>query len=83
MDKVTAFATYTSLNLGTLERAHTADLPRWDLIAVDKAHRTPPGRISKPWAVVHDNTRIPALRRLYMTTTPRLSQVHDGPIPCM
>jgi hypothetical protein len=31
----------------------------------DEAHRAS-GRIGKPWAVVHDNTRIPALRRLYM-----------------
>ncbi|MGW0883483.1 Helicase associated domain protein [Streptomyces sp. NPDC002671] len=72
-DKITVFATYASLGLGTLERAHAAGLPGWDLIVVDEAHRTS-GRIGKPWAVVHDNTRIPALRRLYMTATPRLWQ---------
>ncbi|MFI9810230.1 Helicase associated domain protein [Streptomyces sp. NPDC052301] len=76
LDKVTVFATYASLGLGTLERAHTAGLPGWDLIVVDEAHRTS-GRIGKPWAVVHDNTRIPALRRLYMTATPRLWQPDD------
>ncbi|MFD7121478.1 Helicase associated domain protein [Streptomyces sp. NPDC059922] len=70
-DKVTVFATYASLGLGTLERAHKAGLPGWDLIVVDEAHRTS-GRLGKPWAVVHDNTRIPSLRRLYMTATPRL-----------
>ncbi|MCE0446858.1 hypothetical protein LT493_26430 [Streptomyces tricolor] len=43
---------------------------------VDEAHRTS-GRIGKPWAVVHDNTRIPALRRLYMTATPRLWQLDE------
>ncbi|MER6075357.1 Helicase associated domain protein [Streptomyces sp. NPDC001817] len=75
-DKVTVFATYASLGLGTLERAHTAGLPGWDLIVVDEAHRTS-GRLGKPWAVVHDNTRIPALRRLYMTATPRLWQLDD------
>ncbi|MEU6672470.1 Helicase associated domain protein [Streptomyces sp. NPDC046727] len=75
-DKVTVFATYASLGLGTLERAHKAGLPGWDLIVVDEAHRTS-GRIGKPWAVVHDNTRIPALRRLYMTATPRLWQLDD------
>ncbi|MEU2065253.1 Helicase associated domain protein [Streptomyces sp. NPDC013455] len=75
-DKVTVFATYASLGLGTLERAHTAGLPGWDLIVVDEAHRTS-GRVGKPWAVVHDNTRIPALRRLYMTATPRLWQLDD------
>ncbi|MDG9715379.1 DEAD/DEAH box helicase [Streptomyces sp. DH24] len=76
-DKVTVFATYASLGLGTLERAHRAGLPGWDLIVVDEAHRTS-GRIGKPWAVVHDNTRIPALRRLYMTATPRLWQLDEG-----
>ncbi|MFH8935173.1 DEAD/DEAH box helicase [Streptomyces griseosporeus] len=75
-DKVTVFATYASLGLGTLERAHAAGLPGWDLIVVDEAHRTS-GRIGKPWAVVHDNTRIPALRRLYMTATPRLWQMDE------
>ncbi|MEV0982488.1 Helicase associated domain protein [Streptomyces sp. NPDC049915] len=75
-DKVTVFATYASLGRGTLERAHKAGLPGWDLIVVDEAHRCS-GRIGKPWAVVHDNTRIPALRRLYMTATPRLWQLDE------
>ncbi|MGW8976201.1 Helicase associated domain protein [Streptomyces platensis] len=75
-DRVTVFATYASLGLGTLERAHQAGLPGWDLIVVDEAHRTS-GRIGKPWAVVHNNTRIPSLRRLYMTATPRLWQLGD------
>ncbi|MFI8895446.1 DEAD/DEAH box helicase [Streptomyces paradoxus] len=76
-DKVAVFATYASLGLGTLERAHQAGLPGWDLIVVDEAHRTS-GRLGKPWAVVHDNARIPALRRLYMTATPRLWQLDEG-----
>ncbi|MFJ5534951.1 Helicase associated domain protein [Streptomyces sp. NPDC093261] len=75
-DKATVFATYASLGLGTLERAHARGLPGWDLIVVDEAHRTS-GRIGKPWAVVHDNARIPALCRLYMTATPRLWQLDD------
>ncbi|MEV7203508.1 DEAD/DEAH box helicase [Streptomyces griseoluteus] len=75
-DRVTVFATYASLGLGTLERAHQAGLPGWDLIVVDEAHRTS-GRLGKPWAVVHDNTRIPSLRRLYMTATPRLWQIDE------
>ena len=76
MDRVTVFATYASLGLGTLERAHRAGLPGWDLIVVDEAHRTS-GRIGKPWAVVHDNSRVPAARRLYMTATPRLWELGD------
>ncbi|MFF7415437.1 DEAD/DEAH box helicase [Streptomyces lydicus] len=78
LDKVTVYATYASLGLGTLERAHEAGLPGWDLIVVDEAHRTS-GRIGKPWAVIHDNTRIPSLRRLYMTATPRLWQLDEDP----
>ncbi|MGA5318155.1 Helicase associated domain protein [Streptomyces pseudogriseolus] len=76
LDKVTVFATYASLGLGTLERAHAAGLPGWSLIVLDEAHRVS-GRIGRPWAVVHDNTRIPALRRLYMTATPRLWQLDE------
>ncbi|MGX1887136.1 DEAD/DEAH box helicase family protein [Streptomyces sp. NPDC055287] len=75
-DKLTVFATYASLGLGTLERAHAAGLAAWDLIVVDEAHRVS-GRIGKPWAVVHDNQKIPSLRRLYMTATPRLWQLGD------
>lgn len=41
---------------------------------MDESHRVS-GRIGRPWAVVHDNHRIPSLRRLYMTATPRLWQV--------
>ncbi|WP_444544920.1 Helicase associated domain protein [Streptomyces kronopolitis] len=74
LGRVTVFATYASLGLGTLERAHAAGLSGWDLIVVDEAHRTS-GRLGKPWAVVHDNERIPSLRRLYMTATPRLWQL--------
>ncbi|MEV0040602.1 Helicase associated domain protein [Streptomyces sp. NPDC050804] len=76
LEKVTVYATYASLGLGTLERAHAAGLSAWDLIVVDEAHRTS-GRIGKPWAVVHDNQKIPSLRRLYMTATPRLWQLGD------
>ncbi|WP_217243238.1 DEAD/DEAH box helicase [Streptomyces sp. AC555_RSS877] len=75
-DKVTVFATYASLGLGTLERAHEGGLPGWDLIVVDEAHRCS-GRIGKPWAVVHNNQKIPSLRRLYMTATPRLWQLDE------
>ncbi|MEW2400247.1 Helicase associated domain protein [Streptomyces sp. NPDC046862] len=75
-NKVTVFATYASLGLGTMECAHAAGLPGWSLIVVDEAHRVS-GRIGRPWTVVHDNTRIPALRRLYMTATPRLWQLDE------
>ncbi|WP_437098856.1 DEAD/DEAH box helicase family protein [Streptomyces flavidovirens] len=73
--KATVFATYASL--GTLERAHQAGLEPWDLIVIDEAHRVS-GRIGKPWAAVHDNTKIPAASRLYMTATPRLWQASEA-----
>ncbi|MGW1887879.1 Helicase associated domain protein [Streptomyces sp. NPDC001970] len=76
LEKVTVFATYASLGLGTLERAHRAGLAAWSLICVDEAHRTS-GTIGKPWSVVHDNLRVPADRRLYMTATPRLWQLGE------
>ncbi|MEU1854385.1 Helicase associated domain protein [Streptomyces sp. NPDC019990] len=76
LEKVTVYATYASLGLGTLERAHAEGLAAWDLIVVDEAHRVS-GRIGKPWAVVHDNQKIPSLRRLYTTATPRLWQLGD------
>ncbi|WP_405763813.1 Helicase associated domain protein [Actinacidiphila glaucinigra] len=69
--RVTLFATYAAVGLGVLERAHAAGLGPWDLVVVDEAHRTS-GALGKPWAGVHDNERLPALRRLYMTATPRL-----------
>ncbi|MEU8708675.1 Helicase associated domain protein [Streptomyces sp. NPDC048565] len=75
--RVTVFATYASLGLGLLEAAHAAGLPAWNLIIVDEAHRTS-GRAGKPWAVVHDNTRIPAEGRLYMTATPRIWQAGEA-----
>ncbi|MEU9568288.1 DEAD/DEAH box helicase family protein, partial [Streptomyces sp. NPDC048161] len=69
LDTVTVVATYASLRV--LQRAHAAGLPAWDLVVVDEAHRTS-GELGKPWAVVHDQARIPAVRRLYMTATARI-----------
>ncbi|MGP3979448.1 Helicase associated domain protein [Streptomyces sp. 8N114] len=63
---------------GVLERALAGafgqKLEGFGLAVVDEAHRTA-GLAAKPWAVVHDNARIPADRRLYMTATPR---VYEG-----
>ncbi|CAM5245770.1 DEAD/DEAH box helicase family protein OS=Streptomyces cyaneofuscatus OX=66883 GN=G3I52_02100 PE=4 SV=1 [Streptomyces cyaneofuscatus] len=61
--------------LGALERAlhgsYGQRMHPFDLLVVDEAHRTS-GNASKAWACVHDQARIPAERRLYMTATPRL-----------
>ncbi|GLW58143.1 DEAD/DEAH box helicase [Kitasatospora phosalacinea] len=72
---LTLFATYASV--GAVEDAYeyAADrgrlLPPLDLMVCDEAHRSS-GHIEKSWAVVHDNGAIPALRRCYMTATPRV-----------
>ncbi|MFF5638424.1 Helicase associated domain protein [Streptomyces sp. NPDC012825] len=68
--RVTVFATYASLPV--LAAAHGAGLGRWDLVIVDEAHRTS-GPMGKAWAAVHDDTVLPADRRLYLTATPRVT----------
>ncbi|WSM81178.1 Helicase associated domain protein (plasmid) [Streptomyces griseorubiginosus] len=77
LETVTVFATYASVGMGTLQRAHAAGLAPWSLVIVDEAHRTS-GRAGKPGAAVHDNERIPADRRLYMTATPRVWEAPDA-----
>ncbi|MEV6503410.1 DEAD/DEAH box helicase [Streptomyces prunicolor] len=43
----------------------------FDLAIVDEAHGTA-GDLGRPWAAIHDNARIPANFRLYLTATPRI-----------
>ncbi|MFE3167825.1 Helicase associated domain protein [Streptomyces sp. NPDC059224] len=78
-ETVTVFATYASVGMGTLQRAHVAGLPVWSLVVVDEAHRVS-GDGLKPWAAVHDQTQVPAVRRLYMTATARVWEA-DGDRP--
>ncbi|WP_331737248.1 Helicase associated domain protein [Streptomyces sp. NBC_00019] len=75
LDTVTVFGTYASV--GVLQRAHAAGLAAWDLVVVDEAHRTS-GDGLKPWAAVHDQQKIPAARRLYMTATPRVWEAGEA-----
>ncbi|EST26014.1 hypothetical protein N566_24295, partial [Streptomycetaceae bacterium MP113-05] len=62
---------------GVLERAARGEgftgpsLPVFDLLVVDEAHRTS-GDLGKSWAAALDQGRVPAVRRLFMTATPRL-----------
>ncbi|MDF3302967.1 DEAD/DEAH box helicase [Streptomyces tropicalis] len=87
---VWVFATYDSLSLrqedgedvpGPLEQAllgaYGQQLEPFDLLVADEAHHTS-GDASKPWAAVHDNTRIVADRRLYLTATPKIWAVPEG-----
>ncbi|MFD7617902.1 Helicase associated domain protein [Streptomyces sp. NPDC059802] len=71
LERVTVFATYAAVGLGILQHAHSAGLGAFDLMVVDEAHRTS-GYAGKPWAAVHDQTKMPATRRLYMTATARI-----------
>lgn len=70
---VTVYATYASLPV--LAEAHEGEygLPMdvFDLVVIDEAHRTS-GSMGKAWAAIHNQNVIPAMRRLYMTATPRI-----------
>ncbi|MFB7655047.1 MULTISPECIES: Helicase associated domain protein [unclassified Streptomyces] len=66
----TVFVTYGSLP-GLQQAHHSGQLPAWDLIVVDEAHRTCMST-QEGWGAIHDDRAIPARRRLYMTATPRI-----------
>ncbi|MEV4441862.1 Helicase associated domain protein [Streptomyces sp. NPDC049577] len=72
---VTIFATYASLGAlaEAFEGVYGQKLAPMDLAVVDEAHRTS-GSLGKAWADIHDQTIIPAVRRLYLTATPRIWQ---------
>jgi superfamily II DNA or RNA helicase len=53
------------------ERLYGQRMTPFDLAIVDEAHSTA-GELGRPWAAIHDNTRIPADYRLYLTATPRI-----------
>ncbi|MGW3036546.1 Helicase associated domain protein [Streptomyces sp. NPDC001178] len=68
--RATVFFTFDSLS--KIEEAqHSAVFPApvFDLLVVDEAHATA-GTWTKNWTALHDNSRIPADRRLYLTATP-------------
>jgi hypothetical protein len=53
------------------ERLYGQSMALFDLAVVDEAHGTA-GDIGRPWAAIHDNQRIRADFRLYLTATPRI-----------
>lgn len=53
------------------ERLYGQQMAPFDLAVVDEAHGTA-GDLGRPWAAIHDNARIPAAFRLYLTATPRI-----------
>ncbi|XQE83717.1 DEAD/DEAH box helicase family protein [Streptomyces microflavus] len=71
--------TYDSLDKIQETRNTAYAVPPFDLAIMDEAHRIA-GRPDK-WAAVHDNQRIRADRRLYMTATPASSPPRTWPSP--
>ncbi|MFD3484892.1 Helicase associated domain protein [Streptomyces sp. NPDC058665] len=53
------------------ERLYGQQLSGFDLAILDEGHMTA-GDIGRPWAAIHDNSRIPCDFRLYLTATPRI-----------
>ncbi|CAG6397619.1 conserved hypothetical protein [Actinacidiphila cocklensis] len=53
------------------DRLYGQRMDGFDLAIVDEAHGTA-GDLGRPWAAIHDNARIPADYRLYLTATPRI-----------
>lgn len=53
------------------KRLYGQQMAGFDLAIVDEAHSTA-GDLGRPWAAIHDNARIPADFRLYLTATPRI-----------
>ncbi|MDT0307285.1 Helicase associated domain protein [Streptomyces sp. DSM 44917] len=73
---VTAASTYSSLP--QIAQAHLLHgLAAWDALIADEAHRTV-GAQGRRWSTVHDDVRVPARRRLYLTATPRIIDSPDG-----
>ncbi|MGV9941125.1 Helicase associated domain protein [Streptomyces sp. NPDC003401] len=53
------------------ERLYGQRMDGFSLAIIDEAHSTA-GDLGRPWAAIHDNARIPADYRLYLTATPRI-----------
>ncbi|MCM2580152.1 DEAD/DEAH box helicase [Streptomyces meridianus] len=67
---LTVLSTYDSLDKIEATQHTRYTVPAFDLAIMDEAHRIA-GRADKKWAVINDAQRIRAVRRLYMTATPR------------
>ncbi|NEC17811.1 Helicase associated domain protein [Streptomyces parvus] len=53
------------------ERLYGQRMDGFSLAIMDEAHGTA-GDLGRPWAAIHDNARVPADFRLYLTATPRI-----------
>ncbi|WP_019590528.1 type ISP restriction/modification enzyme [Thioalkalivibrio sp. ALE20] len=72
--RTVVFATYQSIQV--VADAQSQGLGTFDLVICDEAHRTTgltlPGEDPSDFVKVHDNDKLTAHRRLYMTATPRI-----------
>ncbi|MFD9574916.1 Helicase associated domain protein [Streptomyces sp. NPDC059982] len=53
------------------DRLYGQRMDGFSLAVIDEAHSTA-GDLGRPWAAIHDNARIPADFRIYLTATPRI-----------
>ncbi|WP_328952531.1 Helicase associated domain protein (plasmid) [Streptomyces sp. NBC_00184] len=53
------------------ERLYGQRMAPFDLAILDEGHMTA-GDMGRPWAAIHDNSRVPVDFRLYLTATPRI-----------
>lgn len=53
------------------EQLYGQRMDRFDLAILDEGHMTA-GDMGRPWAAIHDQSRIPVDFRLYLTATPRI-----------
>ncbi|WP_036932052.1 DEAD/DEAH box helicase family protein, partial [Cutibacterium avidum] len=72
---IVVFSTYQSIDV--VAQAQRTSGEQFDLILCDEAHRTTGaslvgGQDESAFVKVHDNTYLPAAKRLYMTATPRI-----------
>lgn len=70
----TVISTYASLPI--VAAAHASGLPAFDIAIADEAHRTVGPRTGR-WTRIHDARQILAVKRLYTTATPRISDHHS------
>jgi superfamily II DNA or RNA helicase len=69
-DKI-IFSTYQSIAV-VATACKQIDEFKFDLIICDEAHRTAGSAKKNTFTIVHDNDKLPAARRLYMTATPKV-----------
>ena len=76
---VVVFSTYQSI--ACVSEAQGRGLPEFDLVVCDEAHRTTgvmKDEDGSAFTDVHDEGRIRAKRRMYMTATPRIYKAKEG-----